>query len=84
LIVAREAPEGWFLTDPGICSWLGVPLRPDTASVADPKRLVATAYYQKTRRQYQQATALDYRRNNSLAATIAYLTGCRIVTTRPS
>jgi hypothetical protein len=89
LIVAREALEAWFLTDPGICSWLGVPRRPHTGSIADPKRRVAAAYYQKTRRPYQrrlarlriaqQATGPAHRHNNSLAETFVHLTECRVV-----
>jgi hypothetical protein len=88
LILAREALEAWFLADPGICTWLGLPARVDTATLRDPKRIVADAYYARTRRAYQQrrarldvaqrASGPDSARNGSLLNAMGHLAGCRV------
>lgn len=86
LVIAREAIEAWFLTDPGICRWLGVAQPANTESLRDPKKTVADAFYKKTGRTYlrrrarlevgRQATKPDVARSKSLADGMNHLVSC--------
>ena len=57
LIICRETFEAWLLADPGCSTWLGIPAKGTTHGLRDAKRLVARAFFKKTKRTYQQRRA---------------------------
>lgn len=56
-IAAREAIEAWFLADPGICKWLGVPPPATSDGIHDPKQRVSRAFQRATGRPYRKRRA---------------------------
>jgi len=85
-IAAREALEAWFLADPGICRWLGVPLPGNTEGIRNPKRRVEQAFFRRTGRAYRrrrarlevarQATGVDAARNGSARVAFEAVRRC--------
>ncbi len=93
LVIAREAMEAWFLADEAVCVWLGVRVEPNTATIADPKRVVADTYLRTTGRTYrrlrrarlivaQKASDPNAGRNSSLAEALAHLAACGVASRR--
>lgn len=93
-IAAREALEAWFLTDAGICAWLGLAQTPRTDGIANPKRRVALAFDKKLGRPYRkrrarvevarQCTGVDGTRNESLRRALGAMDICPGVSSTPS
>ncbi len=85
--------EAWFLTDLGICRWLGVAPAATTDTIRDPKTRVAQAFDRITGRPYRkrrarmevarQSTGLDGNRNASLREALAAVAQCLTVERRP-
>ena len=85
-VAAREAVEAWFLTDAGICAWLGLTQPSRTDTVRDPKRRVAAAFDRKLGRPYRkrrarvevarQGNGVDVARNESLRRALDVVDAC--------
>jgi hypothetical protein len=85
-IAAREAIEAWFLADPGICNWLGLPLPTTSDAIQSPKQRVSQAFQKRTGRPYRKRRArlevarhsagIDVRRNASAKLAIAAINKC--------
>jgi hypothetical protein len=56
-VAVRQSLEAWMLADPGICEWLGVSVRARTDTIANPKAIVARAFYLRTGRAYRRRRA---------------------------
>jgi hypothetical protein len=86
LVLCKESLEAWFLSDPGCCEWLNIPLKSATHSIREPKEMVARAFFKKTRRKYQrrrarvelakQMSGPDTNRNDSLAKALGLIERC--------
>jgi hypothetical protein len=86
LVIIREAIEAWFLADPGVCSWLGIPLKKSTHRIADPKSRISQAFAKRFNRSYtrrrsreelaQRCTGVDHSKNQSAQTAFSELRKC--------